>query len=53
MAPNESAATTAVRPFRVEIPDDSLDDLHNRLARPAGPIGYREPAGAAACRSTT
>ena len=30
MALTESVATTAVRPFRVEISDDDLDDLHHR-----------------------
>jgi pimeloyl-ACP methyl ester carboxylesterase len=37
MARNESDAMIAVRPFRVEIPDDTLDDLHNRLARTRWP----------------
>ena len=37
MAINESAAMTAVRPFRVEISDADLDDLHNRLAQTRWP----------------
>ncbi|MDF2760573.1 MAG: epoxide hydrolase 1, partial [Thermomicrobiales bacterium] len=37
MAHIDSTATTAVRPFRVEIPDDAVDDLHDRLARTRWP----------------
>jgi len=37
MALNESAAMVAVRPFRVEISDDDLNDLHNRLAQTRWP----------------
>ena len=35
--PHETVAMTAVRPFRVEISDDALDDLHNRLAQTRWP----------------
>src|SRR5829696_8462120 len=33
----ESLATTAIRPFRVEISDDDLDDLRTRLAQTRWP----------------
>jgi pimeloyl-ACP methyl ester carboxylesterase len=37
MALTESVATTAVRRFRVEISDDDLNDLHNRLEQTRWP----------------
>ena len=44
---------TRVLPFRIDIPQDDLDDLRDRLARTRWPISYRVSAGAAAYRSTT
>ena len=37
MAPMESVAITAVHPFRVEISDNDLNDLHRRLAKTRWP----------------
>lgn len=35
---------TAIRPFRVEIPQTALDDLADRLAAPSGPPTCPAPA---------
>ena len=48
-----TTATTTSQPFRIAIDDDELADLRDRLPGPAGPRRAGDPAGAAACRSTT
>jgi pimeloyl-ACP methyl ester carboxylesterase len=40
------ATTTSVRPFRIEIPDDELQDLRDRLARTRWPDAGPEAAAA-------
>ena len=46
-------ADAAIHPFRVEIPQADLDDLHDRLARTRWPSGCPGPARAAGSRSAT
>ena len=43
----------AIHPFRVEIPQADLDDLHDRLARTRWPGEVPGAAGAAGCRWAT
>ena len=51
---NTAMATTesdAIRPFRVNIPEEQLVDLRRRLAATRWPDGKRSPMNRKACRS--
>ena len=45
-----TTADAEIRPFRIEIPQAEVDDLHERWPAPAGPTSCPAPAGAGAFR---
>jgi hypothetical protein len=42
-----------MQPFRIDIPQAALDDLHRRLEEPAGRPNFPASAGSVGCRSAT